>query len=94
MHDKNAPSVYPVMATKARRLLYSWGNGDFGRLGLGPNFSNQTLPTLCETLLGSTVTNVECGGAHTVALTGMLHQQYSVYKYEDATKSQPTDLWW
>lgn len=58
------------MASGVRRFLYCWGNGDFGRLGMGGNLSSLMVPTRCEALSETNVSHVSCGGAHTVALTG------------------------
>ncbi|CAG0900368.1 unnamed protein product, partial [Darwinula stevensoni] len=47
--------------------LYTWGEGDYGRLGLGDN-STRTLPTLVNELSGG-AGQVFCGSAHTFVLS-------------------------
>ncbi|XP_034035290.1 retinitis pigmentosa GTPase regulator b isoform X2 [Thalassophryne amazonica] len=52
-----------------RRLLYMYGDGRHGKLGLGDeNFTNQFKPTLCPRFLKYQVQAVACGGCHTVVL--------------------------
>ena len=61
--------------------LYTWGLGDFGRLGHGDDIT-QLLPKLVKALIGKNVVKVACGGrdAQTLALldTGV------VYSWGDA----------
>ncbi|XP_018409008.1 PREDICTED: X-linked retinitis pigmentosa GTPase regulator [Nanorana parkeri] len=46
-------------------LLYSFGDGRYGKLGLGEeNFTNQFSPTLCMNFLKFSVQSVACGGCH------------------------------
>lgn len=52
--------------------LYSWGHHSYGQLGLGAiiNSGQVTVPRLIEGPLGGVkVTQVACGGQHTLALT-------------------------
>ncbi|XP_076827379.1 retinitis pigmentosa GTPase regulator b isoform X1 [Brachyhypopomus gauderio] len=50
-------------------LLYTFGDGRHGKLGLGEeNFTNQFQPTLCPRLLIYHVQSVTCGGCHMVVL--------------------------
>ncbi|GMH42814.1 hypothetical protein BSKO_10733 [Bryopsis sp. KO-2023] len=56
------------MTFSVRRLLFCWGNGDFGRLGMGSDLSSVLVPKLCDALAGFNIKQVACGGAHTVAL--------------------------
>lgn len=48
--------------------VYVWGNGSYGRLGLG--FENQeNYPTLVEDLGDKKITKISCGTFHTIALS-------------------------
>lgn len=48
-----------------RGLLYTFGDGRHGKLGLGEeNFTNQFTPTLCTNFVKFTVISVSCGGCH------------------------------
>ncbi|XP_065808263.1 retinitis pigmentosa GTPase regulator b isoform X1 [Labrus bergylta] len=50
-------------------LLYSFGDGRHGKLGLGEeNFTNQFKPTLCPRFLKYNVQAATCGGCHMVVL--------------------------
>ncbi|XP_028427844.1 retinitis pigmentosa GTPase regulator b [Perca flavescens] len=50
-------------------LLYTFGDGRHGKLGLGEeNFTNQFKPTLCPRFLKYTVQAATCGGCHMVVL--------------------------
>ncbi|XP_038570792.1 retinitis pigmentosa GTPase regulator b isoform X2 [Micropterus salmoides] len=50
-------------------LLYTFGDGRHGKLGLGEeNFTNQFKPTLCPRFLKYYVQAATCGGCHMVAL--------------------------
>lgn len=48
--------------------IYSWGDGDFGKLGRGGSDSCFT-PRQIERLDGYIVTQIECGAQFSVALT-------------------------
>ena len=59
-----------TLATKQRaRLgkLYTWGSGDYGRLGHGDNHS-QKQPKLVEILREKDVRKFACGSRHVLAL--------------------------
>ncbi|TNN73728.1 X-linked retinitis pigmentosa GTPase regulator [Liparis tanakae] len=50
-------------------LLYTFGDGRHGKLGLGEeNFTNQFKPTLCPRFLNYDVQEAACGGCHMVVL--------------------------
>ncbi|PWA31468.1 hypothetical protein CCH79_00002637 [Gambusia affinis] len=50
-------------------LLYTFGDGRYGKLGLQQeNFINQFSPTLCTRFLKYSVQSVSCGGHHTLVL--------------------------
>mmetsp|Transcript_27994 Transcript_27994/g.61263 ORF Transcript_27994/g.61263 Transcript_27994/m.61263 type:complete len:471 (-) Transcript_27994:159-1571(-) len=49
--------------------LYVWGRGEYGRLGLGPDCSSKMLPTALHLPNDEGVTQVSCGGTHTLFLT-------------------------
>ncbi|XP_072116581.1 X-linked retinitis pigmentosa GTPase regulator isoform X1 [Mobula birostris] len=50
-------------------LLYTFGDGRHGKLGLGEeNFTNQFKPTLCTRFLKLAVKSVACGGCHMLVL--------------------------
>ena len=48
--------------------LYTWGEGDFGRLGHGDSQS-RFMPTLVKELNGEDIGQVSCGASHTLALS-------------------------
>lgn len=62
-------------SSESTRRTYAalWGNGDFGRLGLG-NLDSQWRPRLLpSSAFGNQGLNsIACGGAHTLFLTGSL----------------------
>ncbi|KAK6485489.1 X-linked retinitis pigmentosa GTPase regulator-like isoform X1 [Huso huso] len=58
-------------------LLYTFGDGRHGKLGLGDeNFTNQFKPTLCSRFLKYTVQSVSCGGCHMLVLAAPRPQGY------------------
>ena len=48
-------------------LIYIWGRGEHGRLGLGDGWKDRLRPV--ELPLAARATAVSCGGTHSVALT-------------------------
>lgn len=48
--------------------VFSWGRGEFGRLGHGDE-QHQFHPVLVETLHHKQITDISCGGYHSVALS-------------------------
>ena len=47
--------------------LYTWGNGEYGRLGHGSDF-NYSTPSIVECFIGQKVVSLSSGVAHTFAL--------------------------
>ncbi|XP_058089615.1 ultraviolet-B receptor UVR8 isoform X2 [Magnolia sinica] len=57
------------------RVAALWGNGDYGRLGLG-NLNSQWKPSICPAFNGNGdggLRAIACGGAHTLFLTEKGH---------------------
>ncbi|XP_020586675.1 ultraviolet-B receptor UVR8 isoform X2 [Phalaenopsis equestris] len=69
-----AQSVSPAgislrqLSSSTRRFAALWGNGDFGRLGLG-NLESKWKPTMCPFFEDDPPIAISCGGAHTLFLT-------------------------
>lgn len=57
------------MARVLTRVLATWGNGDFGRLGHGVECVSEELPRVVAALRDHNVLQVACGGAHTAVVT-------------------------
>ncbi|KAJ7945150.1 ultraviolet-B receptor UVR8 [Quillaja saponaria] len=51
-----------------RKFAALWGNGDYGRLGLG-SLDSQWRPVICSAFQNQNLKAVSCGGAHTLFLT-------------------------
>ncbi|PNY08361.1 hypothetical protein L195_g004881 [Trifolium pratense] len=51
-----------------KRFAALWGNGDYGRLGLG-DLNSQWKPAICTSFHNQNVNSIACGGAHTLFLT-------------------------
>lgn len=51
------------------KLLATWGNGDFGRLGHGLGCVSEQVPRVVAALRDKRVAQVACGGAHTAVVT-------------------------
>ena len=48
--------------------IYSWGDNEYGQLGLG-HIDNQKTPLLCSSLLNEDITDIKCNNLNTLALT-------------------------
>ena len=64
----SSPGAFPASA--ARRIVATYGNGDFGRLGHGLTCISQVIPRVISALASYDVKAVDCGGAHTAVVTG------------------------
>lgn len=53
-----------------RRFAALWGNGDYGRLGLG-SLESRWRPVICSAFENHSLKALACGGAHTLFLTGL-----------------------
>lgn len=49
-------------------MVYSWGNGDFGKLGRGGSEGSK-VPMLVDKLVEPRITKVSCGSQFSVALS-------------------------
>lgn len=70
--NRNISSVhcgaeYSVAISRERREIYSWGWGDFGRLGLG-DCRDVFIPTPVPGLSGKAILSAACGDTHTLVL--------------------------
>lgn len=59
---------YTLAVAAQQKQTYSWGWGDFGRLGHG-TCSDYFLPNPIKGLAGMEITQVACGDTHTIALS-------------------------
>lgn len=65
--------------------LYTFGESGNGRLGLYPEqLANHRVPQRVQGILGR-VTQVSCGGEHTVALTGIMQRGCWSFQNETPT---------
>ncbi|GLI62584.1 hypothetical protein VaNZ11_005258 [Volvox africanus] len=60
---------YTIAVAPSRGLIYSWGWGDFGRLGHG-DCSDLFVPRPIEFFSGRPVSHVACGDTHTLVVAG------------------------
>lgn len=62
---------FPEELSKGKRFAAVWGNGDFGRLGLGNLESRWRPKPISPSAFGDQgLKELACGGAHTLFLTG------------------------
>ncbi|KAH9716737.1 putative UVB-resistance protein UVR8 [Citrus sinensis] len=57
-----------ISSTLQRRFAALWGNGDYGRLGLG-SLESRWRPVVCSAFEKHSLKALACGGAHTLFLT-------------------------
>ncbi|XP_055500570.1 X-linked retinitis pigmentosa GTPase regulator-like isoform X1 [Leucoraja erinacea] len=77
-------------------LLYTFGDGRHGKLGLGEeNFTNQFKPTLCTRFLKLAVQSVACGGCHmlVLAIPRPSGSENIVIESDDKNKNYLTDTY-
>ncbi|KAL7000386.1 HECT-type E3 ubiquitin transferase [Sarracenia purpurea var. burkii] len=55
-------------ANRGKKFAALWGNGDYGRLGLG-SVESQWRPAFCSAFGDQSLRGIACGGAHTLFLT-------------------------
>lgn len=60
-----------VLALSIDGDVYSWGRGEFGRLGHGDTES-KSHPYIIEDLMGKNVTAIAAGGYHSGAMNGII----------------------
>ncbi|KAG5529004.1 hypothetical protein RHGRI_029612 [Rhododendron griersonianum] len=54
--------------SEGKRFAAVWGNGDYGRLGLG-SLESRWRPAFCSAFGNESLRGIACGGAHTLFLT-------------------------
>ncbi|GMH13096.1 hypothetical protein Nepgr_014937 [Nepenthes gracilis] len=59
---------YSRTAEEGKQFAALWGNGDYGRLGLG-DLNSQWRPVVCSAFDKDSLLAIACGGAHTLFLT-------------------------
>lgn len=70
------PEGQHYLALTTEGTVYSWGNGEGGRLGHGDN-NFQEYPTLIEALLGHSIVRIACGSSY--RLERNFRSSYFVY---------------
>ncbi|PSC72205.1 ultraviolet-B receptor UVR8 [Micractinium conductrix] len=68
VNDLQCGAEYSVAASGTEKQLFSWGWGDFGRLGTG-DCRDVFIPAPLPALSGRVVASVACGDTHTVVAT-------------------------
>ena len=76
---QSEPSVRQFSEQASGTHVAFWGNGDFGRLGLGHSRSID-LPEICSPHSGLNPRQVACGGAHSLVLSGNSKPMHSRYR--------------
>lgn len=66
------------MALTNQYQVYSWGNGDCGRLGHGDN-SHKDEPTLIEAFTDKNMINIECGVDYRYEITRLQVRNHSKF---------------
>ena len=57
-----------MLALTNENLVYSWGTGENGRLGLGDTVG-RNIPTQVDWFINKEIKFIECGESHSIALT-------------------------
>jgi len=57
-----------MLALSSESLVYSWGTGENGRLGLG-DMVGRNIPTLLDSFINKEIKFIECGESHSMALS-------------------------
>lgn len=70
-----------TLALDSEGNVYSWGDGDFGKLGRGGSDGCCT-PQKVERLVGHRVVQIECGAQFSVALTATGQVKYFISNFE------------
>ncbi|KAH9716743.1 putative UVB-resistance protein UVR8 [Citrus sinensis] len=68
-----------ISSTLQRRFAALWGNGDYGRLGLG-SLESRWRPVVCSAFEKHSLKALACGGAHTLFLTAVACIQVGAHK--------------
>lgn len=66
--------------SEGKRFAAVWGNGDYGRLGLG-SLESRWRPAFCSAFGNESLRGIACGGAHTLFLTGFSIASNVLYRY-------------
>ncbi|MFH1018126.1 MAG: hypothetical protein V1798_08085, partial [Pseudomonadota bacterium] len=75
------------MALDASQNVYSWGDNQYGQLGLGTANLNQATPTVISSLTG--VISVAAGGYHSMAIQGTDHSAWTWGSNSDPANPSP-----
>ena len=75
------------LALTVDMVVYSWGHGDKGQLGLGDTRSS-LLPAVVESLLGKEVKQVAAGGSHSLAFNAYFKGASELYQREQIRQAK------